>query len=665
MNTPRPVVFAIRFITASLVGLSLLVLGPIQATAQSPWIITDSSPYNLGAKASQLENEYYRVEQWGFVFTRSTVWHDAFYLSPNVLLEAGVVTILADWGVSGDFNGDGKKDLVINWFTQPGTIERPPIAPSVLLNNGAGGLTLSPSAWVNGIGPARMAPGHPGVADFNHDGADDFVASAPGIFKQDPQTGTTHIDEPIALVLSSGDGRLFDATTYIAGQESGAAVPGPFGFFVGSGFTVGDFNGDGHKDFYQGDLLFLNDGHGHFTRRPDLLPPKDNPFAVIQAGASADLDNDGVDDLVIGYATAMMPVSGHIFLSNGTGGIAHGRKIPLPPGIFGLQNTINDFITLCDLNHDGLKDIVIAETHFNPGYRGRVLQVFMNKRNGQFVDESWRIVGEDRRDDLSDLNGFGQLHCLDVNGDGYVDLVDSGGGFSLRAARVFINNGRGVLQAMPRSILPIVRTYHLEGQEHLEGIPQFAEGFYKLIPIDVHGDGRASFFVAHTHAANHWPATTWRRRRSHLLHDPQHQALHAPVASRRRGAAEQPLGAGGNSFDRICRDHQHGHGQWRELRRGAADERTRRFCLSDDRPGNQRTERNREHRREYFGWQRHTDLCGELYAAGGLPADGGPTNPWLRQFGRCSDDLWPEHVVAFRFQHCGPGHCGVGSNNHQ
>jgi hypothetical protein len=37
----------------------------------------------------------------------------------------------------------------------PHVLERPLIAPSVLLNNGSGGLTLSPSACVNGIGPAR------------------------------------------------------------------------------------------------------------------------------------------------------------------------------------------------------------------------------------------------------------------------------------------------------------------------------------------------------------------------------------------------------------------------------------------------------------------------------------------------------------------------------
>ena len=53
MNTPRPAAFAIRFITRSLVALLLLVSCPIQALAQSPWIITNSSPYSLGAKATQ------------------------------------------------------------------------------------------------------------------------------------------------------------------------------------------------------------------------------------------------------------------------------------------------------------------------------------------------------------------------------------------------------------------------------------------------------------------------------------------------------------------------------------------------------------------------------------------------------------------------------------
>ena len=90
MHTPRPAASAIRLLRRSLIALSLLASCAIQALAQSPWIITNSSPHSLGAKATQLENEYYRVEQWGFLFTRSTLWHDVYYYPTTELNEAGV-----------------------------------------------------------------------------------------------------------------------------------------------------------------------------------------------------------------------------------------------------------------------------------------------------------------------------------------------------------------------------------------------------------------------------------------------------------------------------------------------------------------------------------------------------------------------------------------------
>ncbi len=389
MHTPRPAASAIRLLRRSLIALSLLASCAIQALAQSPWIITNSSPHSLGAKATQLENEYYRVEQWGFLFTRSTLWHDVYYYPTTELNEAGVFEIDPHNGVSGDFNGDGKKDLMINWSVQPYVSEHPPIAPSVLLNNGSGGLTLSSSAWVNGIGPARLVSYRTGAADFNHDGADDFVAASFGFQRPDGKGGSISTNELIPLALSSSDGTLFDATTYIAGQEGGAVVPG---FSSAHDLAIGDFNGDGHKDFYQGRFLFLNDGTGHFTPRQDLLPPDAKPDCTrVFASASEDLDNDGVDDLVVAYSDHPWcgpTISGYIILSNGTGGVAHGRKILLPAGLFGLENTKPNFTTICDLNRDGLRDLVIAQTRATPHYGGRALQVFTNKGNGQFVDES-------------------------------------------------------------------------------------------------------------------------------------------------------------------------------------------------------------------------------------------------------------------------------------
>jgi hypothetical protein len=258
--------------------------------------------------------------------------------------------------------------------------------------------------------------------------------------------------------------------------------------------------------------MFARQGRERLANRIDFGRDQRQRFLDLQYGggvgdavAEAEVT---VDDLVVAYADHPWcgpTISGYIVLSNGTGGIAHGRKILLPSGLFGLENTKPNFTTICDLNRDGLRDIVIAQTRANPHYAGRTLQVLMNKGNGQFVDESARrIVGDDRRD-LPD-NGEGVLYCLDVNGDGYVDLFDSlGGPFVNNFNRAFLNNGRGVFHAMPSAIIPIVHPYHMRGQEHFEGQPYGTSNHYQLIPIDLNGDGRVSFVAVHNHNLDHPP----------------------------------------------------------------------------------------------------------------------------------------------------------------
>ncbi len=163
----------------------------------------------------------------------------------------------------GDFNGDGKPDLVTANDTAPGNVES---TVSILLGNGDGTFQTAMN-FAAGMGPRSIA-----VGDFNGDGKTDLAVSNTG-------AGT------VSILLGNGDGTFRDpyclfyvrdirdglwpqisngdgiAVTRISrsANDSGVSVllgkgDGTFGtariFNSATAITlaVGDFNGDGKAD---------------------------------------------------------------------------------------------------------------------------------------------------------------------------------------------------------------------------------------------------------------------------------------------------------------------------------------------------------------------------------------------------------------------------------
>jgi uncharacterized protein (DUF2141 family) len=226
---------------------------------------------------------------------------------------------------TGDFNGDGKTDVVVT--NNSG------------VPNGAMVLYLSNGDGTFRSGAQYAVPLYAGVsvADVNHDGKLDLVVTSFGV--------------ALETFLGNGDGTfqppiLGPATTYT---------------YVG-GVDFADFDGDGIIDMvagtYSGIAFLKGNGHGSF-QNPIYSNSTLQFCCQISVG---DVTGDGKVDLVTngtsqGLGVAMMKGNG-----NGT------FQAPVPLGALG--QVASGTLVLGDFNSDGVDDLAMAN---QPYYTGRSL----------------------------------------------------------------------------------------------------------------------------------------------------------------------------------------------------------------------------------------------------------------------------------------------------
>jgi uncharacterized protein (TIGR03437 family) len=161
--------------------------------------------------------------------------------------------------VAGDFNGDGKSDLVI---ANSGTPALKGKDANLALLIGKGDGTFAAPVTI----PPPAAPFNMVAADFNNDGKLDLAV-------------TTGDGAGLMIFLGRGDG-----TFQTAPYDSGPAGP----------LAAADLNGDGILDLIFSTTYRLGNGDGTF-KSPASVPGAEAPFVV------ADLNHDGKLDIAASY----------------------------------------------------------------------------------------------------------------------------------------------------------------------------------------------------------------------------------------------------------------------------------------------------------------------------------------------------------------------------
>jgi hypothetical protein len=335
---------------------------------------------------------------------------------------------------AGDFNGDGRQDLVtaVYWdYCGPGC--RPsPGGGTLLPGRAEGGFAVPGAGYGRGSGNLAFVV----VADVDRDGRADAIA---GLWNSSEM-----------WVLLGNAGGVFQPEHFVNAPERGLRPVA---------LTTGDFTGDGRPDLavdYSTNLggealhVLTGDGAGDFRSEVAPQPLDEKGFQAIGA---ADFDRDGRLDLALRSRRSTVPM---VLFGAGDGTFA----TPVTIGPDALTSGSSVFLAIGDFNHDGTPDLADAGSN--------LVNVFLGRGDGSFQPPA--------RYDI-DAAPLQALAASDLDGNGGLDLVvvagPSEGREGLPAALVLLGHCDG-------SFRPA------QGVDGTQGAPR-APGF---TPGDFNGDGQ-------------------------------------------------------------------------------------------------------------------------------------------------------------------------------
>jgi VCBS repeat protein len=198
--------------------------------------------------------------------------------------------------IVGDFNGDGKPDIVIAFDSEFGF----GVATLSILRGNGDGTFQAPSSIpipffsgfdpVNVVGVSSIA-----AADFNGDGRLDLAVGVSAVTTNPVTGGSPFAVYDVEVLLNRGDGTF----TAVETPLNSVSEPQPL--------IVADFDADGHLDLIASDsTVLLGNGDGTFR----TIPSSNGLFGAFQAsGLVGDFNGDGRLDIA---TTVGGPTAGHI-----------------------------------------------------------------------------------------------------------------------------------------------------------------------------------------------------------------------------------------------------------------------------------------------------------------------------------------------------------------
>ncbi len=309
----------------------------------------------------------------------------------NVIEEVGIgdVGVLGQTAAWGDFNGDGRQDLIVTNtdFSSPNLF--------LFRNDGSGFTDVTEQSGISDL-PVRSAA----WADFDNDGLLDLVI------------GTIMAGSPPVLYRNLNGGVFEDVSDRAGITREGGVI----------GHTVWvDYNRDGLVDLFQANagvsFLYRNDGDGTFSEVSQASGLGE--FFLTDSAIWFDSNNDGFPDLFLANDGLNA-----FYLNNGDGTFT---DVTNESGLGGDPDW--DSVSACvgDFNNDGFLDLYVGNISSSRN------ALYRNNGDGTFTD----VTFETGTGDVGDAR---TCAWVDFDGDGLIDLFTTN---HLNPTRLFRNLGNG------------------------------------------------------------------------------------------------------------------------------------------------------------------------------------------------------------------------------